>query len=97
MDNYFSQFERVAITLNWAKDVWLLLLQRILTGKAREVFSALAIEQAKQYEELKATILHAYELVQEAYHQRFRNARKSRAADIYEICICKRLPVWPVV
>lgn len=76
VDRYFSHFERVATTLNWPKDVWPLPLQCALTGKAREVFSALAIEQARQYDVVKTTILRAYELVPEAYRQKFRNARK---------------------
>ncbi|KAK0146355.1 hypothetical protein N1851_014349 [Merluccius polli] len=76
VDIYFTHFERVATTLNWPRDMWPLLLQCVFTGKAQEVFSALSMDQAKQYDVVRDSILHAYELVPEAYRQKFRNARK---------------------
>ena len=45
--------------------------------KAQEVVSALSLEDILQYDVLKEAILHAYELVSEAYRQTFRNHRKS--------------------
>ncbi|KAK0138506.1 hypothetical protein N1851_024967 [Merluccius polli] len=69
VDKYFTHFERVATTLNWPREMWPLLLQCVFTGKAQEVLSALSMDQAKH-------ILHAYELVPEAYRQKFKNARK---------------------
>lgn len=45
VDSYFSAFERIAPTLNWPKDVWSLLLQCKLMGKAQEVCAALSVEQ----------------------------------------------------
>ena len=43
--------------------VMLLLLQGVLVGKVREIYSAMSIEQSSQYEIVKKTILKAYELV----------------------------------
>ena len=83
VEKYFSHFERVATTLNWPEDVWPLLLQCIFTGKAQEVFSALGLEQAMRYGDLK-TILQAYELVPEAYRQTFRKTRKSEQQTFVE-------------
>ena len=40
------------------------------------MLSALSMDQAKQYDVVKDSILHAYELVPEAYRQKFRNARR---------------------
>lgn len=37
VDKYFILFERVANTLKWPKNVWLLLLQCVFTGKAQEM------------------------------------------------------------
>lgn len=37
VDSYFSAFERIAVSLGWPKEVWPLLLQCKLTGKAQEV------------------------------------------------------------
>ena len=49
------------------------MLQCVLTGKAQEVYAALSEEVSLDYEQVKAAILHTYELVPEAYHQRFRS------------------------
>ena len=76
VDRYFTHFEMVATTLSWPREMWPLLLQCVFTGKAQEVLSALSIDQVKQYDVVRDSILHAYELVPEAYRQKFRNARK---------------------
>jgi len=54
----------------------MLLLQSVLVGKAREVYSTMSIEQSSQYDLVKKAILKAYELVPEAYRQNFRNYKK---------------------
>lgn len=41
-------------------------------GKAQEVISALSFEDSLDYDVVKVTVLRAYELVPEAYRQRFR-------------------------
>lgn len=73
VEKYFSHFERVATTLKWPADFWCLLLQCVITGKAQEAYSALTIDEAADYETVKSAILKAYELVPEAYRQRFRH------------------------
>ena len=42
VDKYFLHFEKVATSLEWPKDVWTLLLQSVLVGKAREVYSSVS-------------------------------------------------------
>lgn len=76
VDTYFNAFERIASSLRWPKDVWSLLLQCKLVGKAQEVCSTLSLEESLQYDTVKSAILRAYELVPEAYRQRFRNHQK---------------------
>lgn len=73
VDSYFNAFERIAALLSWPKDVWSLLLQCKLVGKAQEVCASLSIEQSLNYDVVKATVLHAYELIPGAYMQKFRN------------------------
>ena len=51
------------------------MLQSVLTGKTREVYSALSVEQSADYEVVKREILKTYELVPEAYHQQFRASK----------------------
>ena len=77
VDKFFLHFEKVAQSLKWPKDSWTLLLQSGLVGKARAVYSALPIEESSEYETVKTSILKAYELVPEAYRQRFRDSKKT--------------------
>ncbi|XP_073768826.1 uncharacterized protein [Danio rerio] len=77
VDSYFNVFERIACALKWSKEVWPLLLQCRLTGKAQEVCSALSLEDSLNYDVVKVAILRAYELVPEAYRQRFRMHKKN--------------------
>ena len=76
VDKYFLHFEKVAENLNWPKEHWTLLLQSLLIGKAREIYTQLAVEQSHHYETVKELILRGYELVPEAYRQKFRNCKK---------------------
>ena len=52
VDKYFVHFEKIATSLEWSKEVWTLLLQSVLIGKAREIYSALPVEVSTQYEEV---------------------------------------------
>ena len=48
----------------------------VLVGKAQEIYGSLSVEQSSNYELVKEAILKAYELVPEAYRQKFRNYLK---------------------
>ena len=76
VDQYFLHFEKVAQNLEWPKEHWTLLLQSSLIGKAREIYTQLSVEQSSNYDYVKQTILKGYELVPEAYRQKFRNCKK---------------------
>ena len=76
VDKYFAHFEKVADSLNWPKESWVLLLQSVLVGKAQEIYGSLSVEQSSNCEHVKEAILKAYELVPEAYRQKFRNYLK---------------------
>ena len=65
VDKYFAHFEKVADSLNWPKESWVLLLQSVLVGKAQEIYGSLSVEQSSNYEHVKEAILKAYELVPE--------------------------------
>lgn len=75
-DTFFSLFERVAVTRGWPDADRTLLLQCVFTGKAQEAYSALSPVDSMDYVKVKAAVLKAYELVPEAYRQRFRTWRK---------------------
>lgn len=84
VDKYFMHFEKVATTLGWPKGFWTLMLQSTLVGKAEKAYAALSIEQSSDYGIVKQAILAAYELVPEAYRQKFRNSRKQEAETFLE-------------
>ena len=76
VDKYFILFERVAGTLKWPRDVWPLLLQCVLTGKAQEAYASLSPNDSLEYDKVKTAVLRAFELVPEAYRQKFRRYKK---------------------
>ena len=77
VNKYFAHFEKVDDSLNLPKESWVLLLQSVLVGKAQEIYDSLSVEQSSNYEHVKEAILKAYELVPEAYRQKFRNYLKN--------------------
>ena len=76
VDKYFPQFEKIAANLKWPREFWPTLLQSVLIGKAAEVYSALSLAESSDYDKVKDVILKAYQLVPEAYRQRFRKYKK---------------------
>ncbi|XP_073785824.1 uncharacterized protein [Danio rerio] len=84
VEKYFDHFERVALSLKWPKQFWTMLLQCVFTGKAQDIYSALTLEQSGEYETVKTAVLHAYELVPEAYRQKFRNLIKTENCTFVE-------------
>lgn len=91
VNSYFVAFERIASKLKWPKEMWALLLQCSLTGKAQEVCSALPIEGSLDYETVKSAVLRAYELVPEAYRQKFRGHMKTVKQTFVEFVREKRV------
>ena len=76
VEKFFLHFEKLAESMGWSKSIWTVLLQSVLIGKAQEVYSALSVEQSTDYDVVKNTIMQAYELVPEAYRQKFRSRQK---------------------
>ena len=62
----------------------------MLTGKAREVYSALSVEQSAQYDHVKQVTLKAYELVPEAYRQNLRKCRNGEKQTYTEFAQTKQ-------
>ena len=76
VSKFFESFEKVASQLKWPKDYWAIMLQAVLTGKAQVAYSSMSAEESASYDKVKQAILKAYELVPEAYRQKFRDLRK---------------------
>ena len=60
------------------------MLQCVLTGKAQEVYLSLSMENSANYEKIKSAVLKAYELVPQAYRQRFRSWEKRTGQNYVE-------------
>ena len=76
VEKYFPHFKWVAITLEWPKQYWKLLLC-VWKGRAQEVYSVLLLEDSADYDKVKAAILNAYQLVPEAYRQKFHHYKRT--------------------
>ncbi|VDI65208.1 Hypothetical predicted protein [Mytilus galloprovincialis] len=53
------------------------MLQSVFEGKAAEIYSALPSEKSSDYDTVKQEVLKAYELVPEAYRQKFRSYKNT--------------------
>ncbi|XP_030294105.1 uncharacterized protein LOC115594274 [Sparus aurata] len=76
-ETFFSLFERVAASRKWPESARTLMLQCVLTGRAQEAYSSLSFVDSQSYSVVKSAVLKVYELVPEAYRQRFRTWRKA--------------------
>lgn len=76
LDTFFNLFERLAGLMRWEDSEQTLLLQCVFYGKAQRAYSTLTVRDSQIYSKVKETVLKAYELVPEAYRQRFRALRK---------------------
>ena len=56
VDKYFLHFEKVAENLKWPREHWTLLLQSVVIGKAREIYTQLSLEQSSDYDKVKELI-----------------------------------------
>ncbi|XP_070410018.1 uncharacterized protein [Nothobranchius furzeri] len=83
VDSYFATFERLAAALDWPQEVWSIMLQCKLTGKAQEVIASLSLSDSMDYNKVKAAVLVAYELVPEAYRQKFRSQHVKLSTQTY--------------
>ena len=75
LDNYLLRFERFATVNKWEKTDWATTLSALLTGRALEVYSRLSDEAAGNYDQLKQALLNRYDLTEEGYRTKFRNAQ----------------------
>ena len=91
VDKFFHHFEKVATACKWPAEAWPILLQTALVGKGQDAFASLSEKDSADYEQVKASILKAYELVPEAYRLKFRNLRKTSDQTYVDFAREKRL------
>jgi len=76
VEAYLTTFERTMTAYRVEQNRWSYMLAPQLTGKAQKAFSAMAVDQAGDYNALKEAILLRYDITEEAYRQRFRAVKK---------------------
>ena len=75
MDAYLNRFERFAEVQRWKKDTYAVCLSALLKGKALEVYARLPIDQANDYDSLKAALLKRFQLSEDGFKRKFRTAK----------------------
>jgi len=55
-------FERIALACRWLKQDWVFHLIPLLTGKARGAYVHLDMDDSRDYDKIRAAILHKYEV-----------------------------------
>ena len=68
-----------------------MLLQTVLTGKARRAYATLPTENCTDYEFVKAAILESFELVPEAYRQSLERRERKKANLMWNFCRTRRM------
>jgi len=79
-------FEKIAVSLKWPEQIWTVLLQSVLIGKAREIYSALPVDKYT----VGKSILKGYELAPEVYKQKFRSTSKGNKKTFIEFAQDKK-------
>ena len=69
VEHFLATFERIAAQQKWPKEVWVMQVAGLLTGKGMAAYAALTPEDAIVYEKVKEAILRRYEISEETYRQ----------------------------
>ena len=85
LESFFDAFSKVARSLAWPENKYIILLQSVLKGRAQETYAAMSYEDCQNFDTVKEAILKAYELVPESYRQKFRKASKKEGQSFYEL------------
>ena len=75
-EKFFEHFEKTAKQCEWPKKYWSLFVQSVLVGKAQAAYASLDEQDSNNYAKVKQAVLNAYELIPEAYRQKFRSLEK---------------------
>lgn len=76
LEEFFSNIERILITMNVEKDLWSSIIQHKLKGKAKATYLSIPYPICNEYDSLKEKIKSAYLKCSEYYRLKFRNSDK---------------------
>ncbi|KAK3576250.1 hypothetical protein CHS0354_027049 [Potamilus streckersoni] len=72
IDNFLTQFEKLALIHQIPKEQWAINISAFLQGAAKEVYHNLAPAEIDDYEALKKDLLRHYKLTAESFRKLFR-------------------------
>ncbi|XP_042300198.1 zinc finger and SCAN domain-containing protein 9-like, partial [Sceloporus undulatus] len=75
VEAFLNTFERVASAAQWPREQWALILTPCLTGPAQEAVDTMSVEDAKDYQKVKETILQTLNISEETYRRRLRELK----------------------
>lgn len=76
IEAYLRTFERLAHANDWPQNTWAPRLAALLTGKAREAYALMPLDEIDSYDQVKIAVLKKYQLGSEAYREKFRTSYK---------------------
>ncbi|XP_074843086.1 uncharacterized protein LOC142009235 [Carettochelys insculpta] len=86
---FLVTFERVAVVAGWPRIQWATLLAPYLTGGAQRAYRALSMEDAQDYDRVKAAVLDALDVSPETFPRRFRTLTYAPGARLR--CVAQEL------
>ena len=84
VDKHFLHFEKVAENLKLPKEHWTLLLQSVVIGKARGIYTQLSLEQSSDHDKVKELIFKGYELVLRPIGRNLETAEKKMTRHMFK-------------
>ena len=76
IDNFLTQFEKLALIHHIPKDQWAINISAFLQGAAKDVYHNMAPTEVDDYDALKKALLRHYELSAESFRKLFRESSK---------------------
>ena len=71
VEHYLTTFERVATAYKWSKEVWMMKLAPLLSGKAQAAYASMGIEECSNCEKVREAVFRQYNICEETYRQPF--------------------------
>ena len=87
IEAYLTTFERLMKAHNVKKERWIYKLTPHLTGKAQQAYVAISQADAEDYDKVKAAILRRYDVTEESYRRRFREAKPKQGETHRELSV----------
>ena len=87
IEAYLVTFERIMAAHRVEKDCWSQYLAPQLTGRAQLAFAALPVDDSGDYDAIKLAILQRYDITEEAYRRRFRQATRGSGETNRELAV----------